>query len=124
MGIDFQTSGPLFNGKLARSIHASVAESEQAIAEAGVSEVRTQLDRVLKHPTGRYSRHIHAVRRGGFHAVDDSATIYGPWLAGTGSRNATTRFKGYSHWRRAVQALQRKAAGIVSGILSRRIGGA
>jgi hypothetical protein len=33
--------------------------------------------------------------------------VYGPWLEGVGSRNATTRFKGYRAFRKAANALER-----------------
>jgi hypothetical protein len=41
--------------------------------------------------------------------VHDSGVVYGPWLEGTSSRNATTRFKGYSTWRRIRQRVEREA---------------
>src|SRR3546814_20243239 len=33
---------------------------------------------------------------------------YGPWLEGVGSRNNTTRFKGYHAFRKAADALDRR----------------
>jgi hypothetical protein len=34
--------------------------------------------------------------------------VYGPWLEGVGSRNLTTRFKGYWAFRRTASELQRR----------------
>jgi len=46
-------------------------------------------------------------RRDGAHwKISDNGVIYGPWLEGVGSRNATTRFKGYANYRRNVQQIQ------------------
>ena len=67
--------------------------------------VHDRLRQVLKHPTGNYERHIQTRKEGGHHDVDDSNIIYGPWLEGTGSRNApNTRFKGYATFRKVAQA--------------------
>jgi hypothetical protein len=53
--------------------------------------------------------------------VHDDGVIYGPWLEGTGSRNApVTRFPGYGSFRRASQQLDREIGGIADRILTRR----
>ena len=39
--------------------------------------------------------------------VTSGNAMYGPWLEGTGSRNATTRFKGYHGYRLASQVTRR-----------------
>ena len=45
--------------------------------------------------------------RGGAEVWDGGhgGAVYGPWLEGVGSRNATTRFKGYWAFRKATSAL-------------------
>ena len=53
--------------------------------------------------------------------VHDRRIIYGPWLEGVGSRNATTRFKGYSSFRRAFQELERQAPRLVEQDVRRLI---
>ena len=40
--------------------------------------------------------------------IHDSKVIYGPWLEGISSRNQTSRFKGYSLFRKAHQQLETK----------------
>jgi hypothetical protein len=47
--------------------------------------------------------------------------IYGPWLEGTGSRNATTRFKGYASFRRAAQVTRSRVRHIAGGVVSQYI---
>lgn len=46
--------------------------------------------------------------------VTTENATYGPWLEGTGSRNATTRFKGYHSFRMAAQTLNGMAEDIAS----------
>lgn len=124
MSITVTETGPLFDGRLERAVAVGVDEAEQAIAQDGVNVVRTELAHVLQHPTGRYQGVIQTERAVGDWAVTDGGIVYGPWLAGVSQRNRSTRFKGYSHWRRATQRLQARAADTASPIIMRRIDGA
>jgi hypothetical protein len=45
-------------------------------------------DQVLQHPTGYYQSKITVERAGTGYRVTDQGVVYGPWLEGTGSRNA------------------------------------
>lgn len=64
--------------------------------------------------SGDYHRDIHGELQSSLHGIiHDSNAIYGPWLEGTGSRNQTTRFKGYAMFRRTTQQLERKAPDIL-----------
>jgi hypothetical protein len=47
--------------------------------------------------------------------VTTADAAYGPWLEGTGSRNQTTRFKGYHGYRLAAQELEAEA-GVIADI--------
>jgi len=114
IGMEVTLSGSLADGRLEKAVDTAVVEAQRRIAVDGVVEVREQLARVLKHPTGYYQRHIAVKRTGRGDVVHDSGVVYGPWLDGSGGRNKSTRFKGYAHWRRATQALQRKAATVTS----------
>jgi hypothetical protein len=46
--------------------------------------------------------------------VTTELAMYGPWLEGTGSRNETTRFKGYHGFREAGLALDTEAEAVAS----------
>lgn len=122
-GMTATMSGPLFDGRLAHAVDVGIDEAEHDVADAGVNIVRNELAGVLQHPTGHYQSEIQTERAVGDWAVTDGGIVYGPWLAGTSQRNNTTRFKGYSHWRRATQRLQDQAASIAEPVIARRIGG-
>ena len=49
--------------------------------------------------------------------VTTADAMYGPWLEGTGSRNQSTRFKGYHGFRLAAQELDAEAEGIADAAL-------
>lgn len=111
--------GPLFNGRAAVAVRAFCSAAEEDIAEEGLRLVRSELSDVLQHPTGRYQSRLHVEQRSGDSIVTDGGVVYGPWLEGTGSRNRTTRFKGYMTFRRMRQRLQGRAAPIAERTLPR-----
>lgn len=97
-------------------------EIGEDLADEGVGVVRTEFARVVQHPTGRYSRSLNAVSYGSRHVIDDGGMVYGPWLAGVGSRNKRSRFKGYAHWRRSAQLLARRVPALAQKLKPRLLG--
>lgn len=112
-----EISGPLFDGRADAAAAAFADEAEVRIAEVGVNMVRTQLDRVLRNPTGYYESQVQTDRSVGDMAINDNGVIYGPWLEGVGSRNRTTRFKGYATFRIVTQELNGVAVRIAEDAL-------
>ncbi len=113
--IDAKTklSGPMFDGTADNIIERATERGEKDIADQGYVDVQKNLATSLRNPTGYYQSHIHVVKYGSAHQVNDSGVVYGPWLEGTGSRNRSTRFKGYAAFRRAGQMLDKKAQAIM-----------
>lgn len=106
--IEIKGGGPVFDARGPAILRSFADELGEAVADEGVNTVRAEFAKVVQHPTGRYSRSIHEDSYGSRHVISDGNMIYGPWLAGVGSRNKRSRFKGYAHWRRAVQLLERR----------------
>lgn len=105
-----ELKGPIFVPGLAeRETTAFLLAAEQKLAAEGVRMVHSRLEGVLQHPTGYYESRVHAEMGPGLSRVTDGGVIYGPWLEGVGSRNATTRFKGYATFRKTRQELEAKA---------------
>ena len=139
MAKDVSFSGPLFDGRggvdlregisavrkaladeaermaaaaLATSIrHHGTGRAERAVTSTGVSRV---------YQTGKYS--LPVVAGPDETVVTTSLATYGPWLEGTGSRNATTHFKGYHAFRRAGQELEVRAGAIATVAMERWVG--
>lgn len=105
--------GPVVEGHAEHIIGAGVDKAEEQVAEKGAQMVRTNLDGVLKHPTGFYRSNVQAEGD----RITDNGVIYGPWLEGTGSRNRTTRFKGYFTFRRTTQELEARSGEIANDAL-------
>lgn len=83
-------------------------EVKASIAQQGISKLHQLMDAYFKNPTPYYETQVTIDNRGGDFVIHDRGVIYGPWLAGLSSRNHTTRFKGYLHWRRTVQYLEQE----------------
>ncbi len=113
--------GPLFTGLYQEQVRAYMQVAEKAVAEHGVNLVTERLGTVLQNPTGYYESLIQTDRRTPGTAITDgwpgTGVLYGPWLEGLGSRNATTRFKGYFTFRLTTQQLQNDAGGIAAALL-------
>ena len=116
-------SGPLFDGRAPQILDDWMRANMKTVADTAEATVRSELDVVLRHPTGAYRASItSAVRfnRVATHdvVVTDSGdpAIYGPWLAGTGSRNSP-RFRGYTHWRKAAQRMEKLAPQVMVATL-------
>lgn len=109
--------GPMFDGRAAAAVNAFCDEAEAEIGQHGVNVIRTELGAVLKHPTGHYQSQIQTDMSGPDTLIHDGGVVYGPWLEGVGSRNRTTRFKGYSTFRRMVAKIQTEAVPVAQRVL-------
>lgn len=117
MGVRVTATGPVFDGRASLAVDAFLDRAVMEIAREGVNDIHNVLDSVLRHPTGRYERSIQTDRQGNDAVIHDSGIIYGPWLEGVGSRNRTTRFKGYFTFRRVTKQLDGKAVSIADRVL-------
>ena len=74
-----------------------------------------------KASTGHYRRNVNGKVNGLNGRISDGGVLYGPWLEGVGSRNETTRFKGYGSFRRTAQELQKMVPQVLGRHLDRAI---
>lgn len=111
------TSGPLFDGRAAVAMEAFTIAGAAAIGDEAYLDVRRTLGQVLRNPSGFYESRVQHNQAGGMSYVHDGNVIYGPWLEGTGSRNATTRFKGYHTFRQVTQRIDARSVDIAQRVL-------
>jgi len=112
-----RVSGPVAEGRQGAIVARSMPEFAHAVAQDALAEVHANLDASLRNPTPYYETQIVNDRRGADEVVHDRGIVYGPWLEGVGSRNRTTRFKGYFSFRRARQAVQERVPATVDRVL-------
>lgn len=134
--------GPLFDGTAARAMREGAIAVRHKLADEGRQKVHTAFNSMIhvnKHVFTSTMTEIdttHVYVWGGDAGkkhytmpvvVDDPATetvvttelsTYGPWLEGTGSRNQTTRFKGYHGFRIAAQELEAESSAIADEALA------
>lgn len=134
-GMDVQMRGPLLERGPA-IVRQGVRGMVQAVIERGEERLNETLrprpQGVFlsvaeaapgRASTGHYRRSIHAEMRSDTQGrIDDSGVVYGPWLEGTGSRNQSTRFKGYASFRKTAQWLDREKIAILGPQIRRLVG--
>lgn len=107
--------GPLFDGRAHRYFADFADELEEEGADFTLDHIKGTYHTHFKMPTGFYESNVRIhntstgleVWDGGY-----AGPVYGPWLEGVGSRNNTTRFKGYHAFRKAASALERRIENI------------
>lgn len=120
--VDVKVSGPVFDGRADAALKDYERQVSQEVAEDAERRVSANLSTSIRHPTGYYESHVRTKMITELnHVVTDGGVIYGPWLEGTGSRNKTTRFKGYASFRRALIETQATAGDTAERILPRYI---
>jgi hypothetical protein len=114
------TSGGIFSAAQTSSVMRGMEnEIERDVAQEGYNDVQRYLSSVLRHPTGYYQSQVTVHSEGGDVIVDGDDVVYGPWLEGVGSRNQSTRFKGYFTFRKISQLLEAKSSRIADRIADR-----
>lgn len=116
-------AGPLFDMRARRIFNQFSDELEEEAAEWALDHIKGTFHTHFKNPTGFYESNVRIRNTSSGHEVWDggqAGPVYGPWLEGVGSRNATTRFKGYHAFRRAAQALEERIEGMGDRIFGLR----
>lgn len=120
--------GAILNGRggQARRIMRHVRdESEEEAAEWGLAHIRRHFHTHFKEPTGYYESRVHISNSSAGHKEitdgGEAGPVYGPWLEGVGSRNATSRFKGYWSFRTVASLLEQRYERIGESVLRRWI---
>ncbi len=105
-----KVTGPLFTlGAVVTDTFTQ--EACESLAKEGAQYWISALDDQMQNPTGYYTSNISSERTGVYNArLNDNGIVYGPWLEGIGSRNATTTFKGYHALRDTLHWMENEGA--------------
>ena len=125
---NIEVKGPLFTSGAPLIMNQAVRDAEEAVADETRRRVKLAGQTAFRYDSvprrgyypGNWLRHVYSEAKVGYHQVGDSGIIYGHWLEGTGSRNRTTRFKGYFMWRKTYQEMNRTGALQVAAPIIRR----
>lgn len=120
VNVTVKHKGAIFNASNSKAAASRmVVQINDAIAQEGVARVKSRLGHVLQHPTGYYRSRIQVERRSIYRGISDGGVIYGGWLEGVSSRNATTRFKGYHTFRMVTQELDKDKSKIAQPFVNK-----
>jgi hypothetical protein len=122
MSVKVQLSGPLFDGTAEKALDDIADGATLEVAQEAFKRVRARLRSVLKNPTGYYESRVQVSNTSNGNTVDDGGVIYGPWLEGVGSRNSSTRFKGYNTFRLVSQEMEKQAVIVTDRAVTENIG--
>jgi hypothetical protein len=115
--VDVNVSGPLLDGTASAIAAQMIADVTERITRVGHDMVYSFSAEFYAHPTWRWESELGYVVDYTHGRVYDTV-IYTAWLEGVGSRNATTRFKGYHMWQQSAVWLQQSAGEIGSAVVS------
>lgn len=111
-GVHFR--GVIFDERGKQAIRNFTEQTTRAVTDAGYDIVYQLFRQRIQHGTGYFLSHLDTEISGTYGRVHDSMIIYGLWLEGIGSRNATTRFKGYHAWRDGAVILNTRTEQIIA----------
>jgi hypothetical protein len=123
MAYTINMKGPLFDGVAERDLAEAVTAVQKEVASYAEFQWQMNMTESFQHPSEppRYQSKVNVLQRGLDLVVNDgwpgSGVVYGPWLEGVGTRNATTRFKGYFAMRRAALSVGQKTPAIAKPII-------
>lgn len=122
MSATISESGAFFSGDPAGEMHKAADEWTQTLATTGAADIRATQNTTFRTQTPHARLQTEAKPEAPGWMIWDQRLIYGPWLEGTGSRNKTTRFKGYGIWRAAATRITARAVNIGQPIVARFVG--
>lgn len=117
--IGVNASGPIFDGRAEKAAIEATEETVRVTAVLGASMVRSTQNVTYRTQTPYARLQTEARRDPPGWKIWQQHLIYGPWLEGTGSRNRTTRFKGYWIFRRTTGLLRARVPTIAGSVFRR-----
>lgn len=119
---DIDERGPFFIPGLSERVMRKAAEGiAERVGQRGSDLVHERLHEVLRHPTGYYESRVTTRLSGTTSTIDGGGVVYGPWLEGVGSRNRSTRFKGYHTFRDTEQRVESESGDVADPIIDHAV---
>ena len=108
-------SGPFFTANPVHIVSDHLDQMRLIVADLAETRVRTHLSTHQRIQSGFNVSHVQ-VRNisSSLTQVQQTNAVYGPWIEGTGSRNKTTRFKGYWSFRTVSSEMNQRVGTIIA----------
>lgn len=122
IAFDISATGPLFDGRAEQIALDLAADAVDTVGEVAEQQVVRLMELHFQNPRPWYWLQVTRSHPGYLTTVvHDTGIVYGPWLEGVGSRNATTRFKGYRHWRTTRQEIESQVLSIIEPVVEHHV---
>lgn len=122
LNIDITADGPVFDGRAEMAAEDMAAAAVEAVAEVAEELAVSLMQHYFRRPRPYYWTRVTITQPAYLTArVHDQGVVYGPWLEGVGSRNRTSRFKGYWHWRQTRQEVASRVPVLVEPVVREHI---
>ena len=121
IGFEVKISGPFLTGQPERVFRDMFDDALYEVGNVALERWQYHLNASIKHPTPYYETQIIQQRLGMAEVIHDRGIVYGPWLEGTSSRNARSRFKGYASLRKAAGEVEREAPSVLQRVVARHL---
>lgn len=119
---DVILSGPMFDGRAQTTVNVMCERIRHHVADIALQRLYIRFGQVLQRPTPYYTTRLVTRRQASQDKVTDRGIVYGPWLEGTGSRNQTTRFKGYRTFRIVTARVNIQARELAQPVVASHMG--
>jgi len=107
--------GPFFTTDPTRIVQTHLEQMRLVVADTAEVGVRTHLSQHQRVQTGFNVGHVkNSNISADVTQVKNTNAVYGPWIEGTGSRNKTTRFKGYRTFRIIGQEMRQRTPSLIA----------
>jgi hypothetical protein len=110
MTASVRTAGPLIEQDPGHYVEGEIRNEVRETTDEAARLAQDVLQPGHGVRTGEYKSSIHGTIRDSMHGeITDGNAAVGAWLEGVSSRNETSRFKGYHHFRIAGQEIRKRA---------------
>lgn len=119
--VTVKKSGPLFDGQADAAVARFTRDSTKVLTQVGADMVKLKYSARIRVNSGRFLGRITGEVTGTIGRIYTKYILYGYWLEGVGSQNATTRFKGYWAYRETHIELDAKSEQILQPLINKMI---
>lgn len=121
INVTIKKSGPLFDGRAEAAVVRFTRDSTSVLTRVGTQMVKLKYGARIRENTGHFLGRITGDVTGSIGRIYTKFILYGYWLEGVGSQNATSRFKGYWAYRETFIELDARSTEILQPLIEKMI---
>jgi len=119
--VKVRRTGPLFDGQADAAAARFARDATSTLTRVAYDMVKLKYAARIRENTGHFLGRITQEITGSIGHVYTKFILYGYWLEGVGSRNPTTRFKGYWAYRETAIEIDARSPEILKPLVDKMI---